>query len=122
MKIFEVANFGADPVNTPSPDKLMGLVQFLAGRAEDSNAQKEISQDAFISLAQNLGINISKQNLPDLTNVPPLSNLLEPLTPGTNDPIVYKGGEANTPEMPVNKAQDIVANAAKSAAKKDRSL
>lgn len=121
MKIFEVEDI--QPVtNTPSPEKLMGLVQFLAGRADDSQAQKEISQDAFVKLAQSLGINVSKANLADLTIQLPLSNVLEPLQPNSNNPIVYKGGEPNSTEMPVNKAQDIVANAAKSAAKKDRGL
>jgi hypothetical protein len=121
MKIFEIADI--QPVTgTPSPEKLLGLVQFLSGRAEDSQAQKEISQDAFISVAQSLGINVSKENLADLTIQPPLSNVLEPLQPNTNDPIVYKGGGNGPEAMPVNKAQDIVANAAKSAAKKDRSI
>ena len=120
MKIFEVEQVGYG--ETPSPDKLMGLVQFLAGRAEDSAAQKEISQDAFISLAQSLGVNVTKQNLPDLVGQPPLSNLLEPLAPDSDDPVVYKGGKPAEIKMPVNKAQDIVSKAAKSAAKKDRGV
>ena len=121
MKIFEIAD--VQPVSqTPKPNELMGLVQFLAGRAEDSQAQKEISQDAFIKLAQNLGINVSKANLSDLTIQPPLSNVLEPLAPNTDDPIVYKGGEPKEVNMPVDKAQNVVANAAKSAMKKNRGV
>ena len=120
MKIFEVEQVGYG--ETPSPDKLMGLVQFLAGRAEDSNSQKEISQDAFIKLAQSLGVNVTRQNLPDLVGQPPLSNLLEPLTPDSDEPVVYKGGEPQNVKMPVNKAQDVVANAAKKAAAKDRGI
>jgi hypothetical protein len=126
MKIFEVAAGLNDPAvtsdPTPNPDQLMGLVSFLSGRANDTNARKEISQDAFIQLAHSLDINVNKQNLPDITNQPPLSNILEPLQPDTDDPIVYKGGDTSSPEMPVNKAQDIVAQAAKSAAKKDRGI
>ena len=57
MRIFEVAN---SVEATPSPDQLMGLVSFLAGRADDTNARKEINQDAFISLAQSLDINVTK--------------------------------------------------------------
>ena len=47
MRIDEVesTDAGADP------NKLVGLVNFLAGRAEDTNAQKQISQAAFISAA-----------------------------------------------------------------------
>ena len=115
MKIFEV---DTQIQNTPDPAKLLGLVEFLAGRATDTNSQKTISQDAFISLAQNLGINVTKQNLPELTNQPPLSNVLEPLQPNSTDPVVYKGGEEVNVAMPVNQAQDIVAKAAKSAMKR----
>ena len=106
----------------PSAEKLMGLVSFLAGRSEDTNAKKQISQDAFINMARQLGIHITQQQLADITLLPPISNVLEPLTPGSTDPIVYKGGEPQAVSMPVNKAQDIVAKAAKSAARKDRGV
>jgi len=119
MRICEVADLSEF---TPKPDQLMGLVSFLKGRAEDTNAAKEISQDTFISLAQSLDINVNKQNIAELVGQPPLSNLLEPLTPNSTDPIVFKGGEPVNAEMPVNQAQNIVAAAAKSAAKKDRGV
>lgn len=118
MRILEVTNSQI----TPKPDELMGLVQFLAGRAEDTDSRKEISQDAFISLAQSLGINVNRSNLAQLTVQDPLSNVLEPLMPNSDDPVVYKGGGEATPAMPVNRAQDIVAAAAKSAAKRDRGV
>lgn len=120
MKIFEVdASAGMDP--TPDPNQLMGLVQFLNGRATDENAKKEISQSAFVKLAQDLDINITPQNLGDVVSKPPLNNLLEPMDPNS-DVLTFKG--AGTPDvaMPVNKAQDIVAAAAKKAASKDRSI
>lgn len=119
MRINEVDN-SANP--NPSADQLMGLVSFLDGRSQDTNAKKQISQDAFINMANQLGIHITQQQLADLTLLPPLSNVLEPLTPGSTDPIVYKGGEPESVAMPVNKAQDIVAKAAKSAARKDRGV
>ncbi len=109
------------PAPTPDPAQLSGLVQFLNGRANDTNAKKEISQDAFLKLAQDLDINITPQNLADVVNQPPLSNLLEPMDPNTGV-LVFKGaGEPNV-SMPVNKAQDIVAAAAKKAASKDRGI
>lgn len=113
MKIFEVAS-----PNSPDPDKLLGLVEFLAGRAEDTNSRKQIDQDAFVDIARSLGVSVTRNNLHELVNQPPLSNVLEPLTPNTDDPIVFKGGETKPPAMPVNKAQDIVAKAAKSAMKR----
>jgi len=118
MKIFEVAGSSS----TPSPDQLLGLVQFLAGRADDTSAPKQISVDAFINLAQSLDINVNRNNVQEIVGQPPLSSVLEPLDPNTNQ-IVFKGaGQEGPVQMPVNKAQDIVAAAAKSAAKKDRGI
>lgn len=120
MKIFEVDS-GMGMAPAPDPEQLSGLVQFLAGRANDTSAKKEISTDAFIKLANDLDINITPQNLADIVSQEPLSNLLEPMDPNTGV-LVFKG--AGTPDvgMPVNRAQDIVASAAKSAAKKDRGV
>lgn len=107
---------------SPSPAELLGLVEFLDGRANDTNAQKKISQDAFISLAQSLGLNVNRQNLANLVNQPPLSNVLEPFDPGSGE-IVFKGGGSTVaPKMPVNRAQEVVAKAARSAMKKDRGV
>lgn len=115
MKIFEV-----DTSNVPNPSELLGLVDFLAGRAVDTNSPREISQDAFIRLAKSLGIVVTRANLPDLTNQEPLNTVVEPLQPDSDDPLVFKGGEPQDTGMPVNKAKDIVAKAAKSAMKRDR--
>lgn len=121
MKIVEVDDFvGA----TPDPEQLLGLVDFLAGRATDTSSQKQISQDAFISIAQSLDIPINQRNIVDIVGQPPLSNVLEPLQPGSSDPIVFKGGneQTATPAMTVPKAQQVVAAAAKSAMKRDRGV
>jgi hypothetical protein len=118
MRINEVASIGA----TPDPVQLLGLAQFLAGRADDTNAQKQISQDAFVNLAQSLDIPVNRANLDTLVNQEPLSNILEPMEPGSSEPIKFKGATPDDTSMPVNKAQDIVANAAKSAMKKNRNV
>lgn len=119
MKILEVSAF---PGATPDPDKLIGLVDFLAGRAKDTNSSKQISQDAFISVAQSLDIPIDRRNVVDIVGQPPLSNLLEPLEPNSKDPIVFRGGKEPTPDakMTVPKAQKIVSQMAKSAMNRDR--
>jgi hypothetical protein len=120
MRIQEVADISASPI--PDPKTLMGLVELLSGLADNSNAQKQIDQDAFVNLARNLGIKITKDMLPDITNLPPLSNMVEPVKPNSNDPIVYKGGDVPqqeaAPEMPVDRARDIVAKSAKAAMKR----
>jgi len=91
----------------------------LAGRADDRSGQRQIDQNAFIELASNLGIVIAKNQLADIVGQPPLSNILEPLAPNSNDPILFKGNDTPADvKMPVNKAQDIVASAAKRAAAK----
>jgi hypothetical protein len=120
MKIFEVdAGPGMSPL--PNSAQLSGLVQFLNGRAMDTNARKEISQAAFIKLANDLDINITPQNLADVVSQEPLSNLLEPMDPNTGI-LVFKGAGQPNVAMPVNKAQDIVAGAAKSAMNRDRGV
>jgi len=115
MKITEVANDGP-----PDQAQLMGLVSFLAGRARDQAAKKQISLDAFVDLAKTLGISVTRADLPALVNLPPLSNVLEPVEPGATTINFKTAGEesADPAEMPVNKAQDIVASAAKSAMKR----
>lgn len=110
MRIDEVEN------NTPDPGKLMGLVNFLAGRADDENAQKQISTDAFINVARSLGFPIGQRNIVSIVSQPPLDSVLEPMDPQNPSIIKYKGaGPTDPTKMPVNKAQDIVAAAAKSA-------
>ena len=119
MKIFEVADF---PGATPDPEQLLGLVQFLDGRAEDTGAKKQISVAAFINLAQSLDIDVSQDNLADLVGQPPLSQVLNPMEPGATTITFKSPGEPAPTEMPVNKAQDIVAASAKQAAGKDRGV
>jgi hypothetical protein len=114
MKITEVADN-----SQPDQAQLMGLVSFLSGRARDQAARKQISIDAFVDLARNLGISINRADLPALVNLPPLSNVLEPIEPGATTVNFKTAGEESAPaEMPVDKAQDIVASAAKSAMKR----
>jgi hypothetical protein len=94
--------------------KLAALVDFLAGRSEDQNAKKEISKQAFINAAKNIGININEQTLSELVAQEPLKNILEPIEPNS-DVIRYKGNQEVDTAMSVNQAQDIVAKNAKSA-------
>ena len=101
--------------NSLDPNKLMGLVNFLSGRADDENAQKQISTDAFISAARSLGFPINQRNIVSIVSTPPLDSVLDPIDPNNPGVIMYKGAETGATKMPVNKAQDIVAASAKSA-------
>ena len=110
MRIDEV-----ESTNSLDPNKLMGLVNFLSGRAENENAQKQISTDAFISAAQSLGFPVNQRNVISVVSTPPLDSVLEPIDPSNPGVIMYKGANTGATQMPVNKAQDIVAASAKSA-------
>ena len=105
------------------PKKLLGLVNFLSGRADDENAQKQISTGAFISAARSLGFPINEKNVVSIVSQPPLDSVLEPMDSQNPTVIKYKGAAPDGPtQMPVNKAQDIVAASAKQAASKDRGV
>jgi len=117
MRIDEVENSSSLDSN-----KLMGLVNFLSGRADDENAQKQISTQAFISAAQSLGFPINDRNIISVVSTPPLDSVLEPIDPNNPGVIMYKGANTGATQMPVNKAQDIVAASAKSAAGKNRGV
>ena len=110
MRIDEV-DAGADP------NKLVGLVQFLAGRADDTNAQKQISQNTFIQLAHSLGINVTPATLGGLIAQPPLNGVLEPLDPNS-DVVRFKGNTEATTGMSVDQARAVVDSNAKAALKR----
>ena len=97
--------------------KLAALVDFLAGRSEDTNSKKQISKQAFINAAKNIGININEQTLAQLVSQEPLKNILEPIEPNS-DVIRYRGNKEVDTAMPVDTAQDIVAKNAKAAMKR----
>jgi hypothetical protein len=100
-----------------SQEKLLALSTFLKDRAEDENAQAQISQDAFIEAAQSLGINVTKENLSDLISQAPLKNVLEPLEPNSNV-VRFKGNTEAATGMSVDQARAVVDANAKQAMKR----
>ena len=103
-------------------DRLMALARFAAGRAEDTSAKMQIPVAAFIQRAQSMGIDINPDTLQSLIGQPPLNGIFNPMSPDATE-LTFKGGDKPGPvTMPVNQAQDIVANAAQSALKKDRGV
>jgi hypothetical protein len=95
--------------------ELEALTQFLIGRAGDTNAQKQISVDAFLRLAQSMGISLSKDQLITAIQQPPLSNLIDNIQ--GND-IVFAGAQVPDSTMSVDKARDTVNKMAKRALNK----
>jgi len=113
MLIFEVEDSRA-----VDSGKLLALTKFLAGRADETAAKKQISTQSFIKLAQNLGVNITADTLGDLVAREPLSNVLEPYQPNSNV-VSFKGNtDAPNTSMNANQAQEVVAQNAKDAMKR----
>jgi hypothetical protein len=100
-----------------SDEKLLALVTFLKDRAQDENAQAQISQDAFIETAKSLGINVTPDNLADMINKDPLKNVLEPLEPNSGV-IRFKGNTEEVTGMSVDQARSVVDANAKQAMKR----
>jgi hypothetical protein len=105
MRIREVA--GDTDVN-----KLAALSQFLLGRAEDTDAARTISTDAFIRLASNMGISITADRLADLIQQPPLRNIIANVE---GDTITFQGADVVPAAMTVDQARDTVDSMAKRA-------
>jgi hypothetical protein len=99
------------------PAQLLALTTFLKDRAQDENAQAQISQAAFIDLAQSLGVNVTDTNLTDMIAQPPLSNVLEPVDPNSGV-IRFKGNTEATTGMSVDQARAVVDSNAKAALKR----
>jgi hypothetical protein len=96
--------------------RLAALAEFLLGRADDAGSNKKISTTAFISLAQNLGISLNDSQLRDLSQKPPLSNLISNVT---DTEVMFRGSEDEvTSGMSVDQARATVDSMAKSATKK----
>jgi hypothetical protein len=97
--------------------KLLALTQFLTGRAEDTNSQKQISTDAFVKMAQSLGVSINPAQIGDLIARPPLSNVLEPYQPNSGV-VRFKGNMAADADMNTDQAEEVVNKNAKAALKR----
>lgn len=102
---------------SPDPQKLAALAQFLIGRAGDTNASKTISTDAFIKLAQRMGVSLTQQQLSLISQNPPLNGLITNVEP---DKITFKGAEpeVDDSDMTPDQAQATVDKMAKRATKK----
>jgi hypothetical protein len=100
-----------------SQEKLLALAVFLKDRAQDENARAEISQAAFIELAQDLKVNVTPDNLADMIGQQPLSNVLEPMEP-ISDRLRFKGNTEAETGLSVDQARAVVDANAKSAMKR----
>lgn len=101
----------------PDSARLLALSKFLAGRAADESARKQISQEAFIEAAKSVGVNVTAENLGELISQEPLKNMLEPLEPNSGV-VRFKGDTEAQTGMSVDQARAVVDANAKAAMKR----
>ena len=106
-----------DTGRVSNQERLLALATFLKDRAQDENARAEISQAAFIELAQDLKVNVTPDNLADMISQEPLSNVLEPMEPNS-DRLRFKGNTEAETGMSVDQARAVVDANAKQAMKR----
>lgn len=100
----------------PSAQQLTALAEYLLGRADDEDTQHTVPIGVFISMAHNMGINITDQQLRTLATQDPLKNIIQNVDA---DNIVLVGagitGEQGADTMTVDQAQATVAGMADAA-------
>ena len=100
----------------PSAQQLTALAEYLLGRADDEATQHTVPIKVFLSMAHNMGVNITDQQLRTLATQDPLKNIISNVDA---DEIILVGagvtGEEGADTMTVDQAQDTVAGMADSA-------
>jgi hypothetical protein len=106
-------------VSTVNTEKLAALSQFLLSRTDDTNAKKTMPVSSFLDLANNMGISLTDDQLRNLVQQPPLSEIIANIE-GDSDTgtITFKGADEVAPNMSVDQARDTVNTMAKRAASK----
>jgi len=114
MKINEVFS------QQPDIARVTALADFLTGRAEDRSAPQKISTGAFLNLAKDMGVNLTLDQLKNISQQPPLSDVIRNVE---NDNVIFKTVDNTDNEEPnttldTEKAKSIVDKMAKRANKK----
>ena len=112
MRLYEFEN----PEASVNSGELAALTQFLLARAEGEDAQKTFDVNAFLKLANDMGISLTQDQLIAQSQQPPLNNLISNVE---GDQIIFKGADdVENTQMSVNQARDTVDSMAKRAASK----
>jgi len=98
-------------------EKLAALGQFLIGRANDKNATSKLSVEAFISIAEKMGIPLDVESLQDMVMQGELENII---TNMDNKEISFKSEKQvqDNPDLSIDKARNTVNNMAQRAMRK----
>lgn len=70
--------------------RLIALAQFFIGRANDTGAEKKISTEAFLNIARDMGIAITRDNLINLASEGKLGEVIANITP---QEVIFKGAD-----------------------------
>jgi len=98
-----LVEFETSSANT---EELAALSQFLLARADDTGAQKKISVPAFLKLAADMGISMTRDQLIAQADQPPLNNLISNIE---GNEISFKGDETvDDATMSVDQARATV--------------
>jgi hypothetical protein len=113
-----------EEVTAPVVDRarLAALSDFLSKRAQDTGARRVYDIQAFLNLAQSMQIPLTADQLRELSQQPPLSNIIANIE-GDDETgqVIFRGAggdEVAGTEMSVDQARDTVDSMAKRAAKK----
>lgn len=113
MRLFEFE------VSSKNTEELAALSQFLLARTKDTNAKKTMPISSFLDLAKNMGISLTDEQLRNISQQPPLSELIANIEGDADTGIItFKGAEEVAPNMSVDQARDTVDTMAKRAASK----
>jgi len=97
--------------------KLAALGQYLIGRANDKNATSKLSVDAFLSIAQKMGIPLDVDSLTDMVQTGELQNIVDTMS---GNEIKFKSAKTvdADPTLSIDRARNVVNNMAKRAMNK----
>jgi len=100
----------------PSAQQLTALAEYLLGRADDEDTEHTVPIGVFLSMAHNMGVNITDQQLRTIATKDPLKNIISNVDA---DNIILVGagvtGDEGADTMTVDQAQDTVASMADNA-------
>jgi hypothetical protein len=103
--------------------KLIALSRFIMGRAQDTGTEPTMSLQAFLSMANNMKIGVTKEQLSQLVSAeskdPQAALLRNYIVNVTPDTVVFRGGSAPADLEPANpnQSQAIVSQMAQRAMK-----
>ena len=97
-------------------EQIAAIGQLIADQTEDADAESKLSTDAFIKIAQKMGLSLTPETLMQMKEEGKLDSVIKKVTP---EEIVFKG-QKDIPgeEIDVDKAKEVVKKMAKRTAKK----